>query len=100
MSTSPSNTSITSLLLSIPIELREYIWSLYLKPADRLVRCSHLDEEGFYGGVYHFDFALWRVNRQIYSEAKSVWQRENIFVKIATPWSGAGRLAANENWQK
>jgi hypothetical protein len=77
-------------LFSLPLELREQIYSLYFKPSDRLHHSQSLNEQGFFGGVYRFDFDLWRVNRQIYNEAKAVWKRENIFVKIATPWPSAG----------
>jgi len=91
MSISSSQPAAPSLLLSLPTELREHIWSLYLKPADRLVRSAELEEQGLLGGVYRFEFALWRVNKQLYSEAKGVWRRENVVVKIATPWSTTGR---------
>jgi len=77
-------------LFSLPLELREQIYSLYFKPADRLHHSQKLNEEGFYGGVYRFEFQLLRVNKQIHDEAKAVWQRENVFVKIATPWPSAG----------
>tara|TARA_R110002003_G_scaffold140_2_gene12759 strand:+ start:3033 stop:3470 length:438 start_codon:yes stop_codon:yes gene_type:complete len=76
--------------LSLPLELRETVYSLYFKPADRLQRNHSLEEQGFFGGVYKFDFDLYRVNKQIYNEAKRVWKRENVFVKIATPWPSAG----------
>lgn len=76
--------------LSLPLELREQIYSLYFKPADRLTHSEALNAQGFFGGVYRFDFDLHRVNKQIYNEAKAVWKRENVFVKIATPWPSAG----------
>ncbi|KAF1916580.1 hypothetical protein BDU57DRAFT_447937 [Ampelomyces quisqualis] len=76
--------------LALPLELRESIYSLYFKPADRLHCNDSLNEKGFFGGVYDFDFDLYRVNRQVYSEAQGVWRRENVFVKIATPWPSAG----------
>ncbi|KAL5119390.1 hypothetical protein ACEQ8H_002659 [Pleosporales sp. CAS-2024a] len=77
-------------LFSLPLELREQIYSLYFKPADRLCFSDALRHEGFFGGVYRFDFSLCRVNKQIHAEAQSVWKRENVFVKIATPWPSAG----------
>lgn len=86
-----SSPSETSLLFSLPTELREYIWSLYFKPADRLVRRAHSNAQVFLGGVYHFDMALLRVNKQVQYEGTSVWQRENVFVKVTTPWSDAVR---------
>lgn len=76
--------------LSLPLELREQIYALYFKPADRLVHSDAFNVKGFFGGVYNFDFELYRVSRQIYAEAKRVWERENVFVKIATPWPSAG----------
>jgi hypothetical protein len=79
-----------NLIFSLPLELREQIYSLYFKPADRLRHSEALNAQGFFGGVYRFDFDLCRVNKQIYAEAKAVWRRENVFVKIATPWPSAG----------
>jgi hypothetical protein len=76
--------------LALPLELRESIYSLYFKPADRLVHNEKLNVQGFFGGVYAFDFNVCLVNRQMYKEAKAVWARENVFVKIATPWPSAG----------
>jgi hypothetical protein len=76
--------------LDLPLELRESIYSLYFKPADRLIQNASLQEEGYYGGVYKFDFDVYRVNKQLYEESKRVWKRENMFVKIATPWPSAG----------
>lgn len=76
--------------LQLPLELRETIYSLYFKPADRLVQNRALELQGLFGGLYRFDFDLYEVNKQIYQESRIVWQRENIFVKIATPWPSAG----------
>ncbi|KAH9860897.1 hypothetical protein IAQ61_010632 [Plenodomus lingam] len=75
---------------TLPLELREQIYSLYHKPADRLVRNHILDAQGLFGGVYEFDFALWRANKQVYEEARRVWRRENVFMKIGLPWPSAG----------
>ncbi|KAL6702795.1 hypothetical protein ACN47E_000931 [Coniothyrium glycines] len=76
--------------LDLPLELREAIYSLYFKPADRLIHNAALEEQGFYGGLYVFDFNLYRASKQIHKEAQRVWQRENVFVKILTPWPSAG----------
>ncbi|KAH8723824.1 hypothetical protein GQ44DRAFT_728400 [Phaeosphaeriaceae sp. PMI808] len=81
--------------LSLPLELREAIYSLYFKPADRLAHNLSLDAQGYSGGVYDFDFDLYLVNRQLYDEAKTVWRRENVFVKIATPWPSAEEYNVN-----
>lgn len=70
--------------LRLPLELREAVYSLYFNPASRLV-----DGE-FGGGQYRFEFDLYRVNKQVYSEAENVFRRENVFVRIETPWPTAG----------
>ena len=37
-----------------------------------------------------FDFSLFRVNKQIYTEARTLWQRKfAYFVKLSTPWESA-----------
>ncbi|KAF2788797.1 hypothetical protein K505DRAFT_314239 [Melanomma pulvis-pyrius CBS 109.77] len=69
--------------LRLPLELREAVYSLYFNPASRLV-----DGE-FGGGQYRFEFDLYRVNKQVYSEAENVFRRENVFVRIDTPWPTA-----------
>jgi hypothetical protein len=76
--------------LRLPLELREQIYSHYFHPGDHLVKNGELEAKGFYGGVYQWDFDLWRVSKQVYGESKKVWKRENVFVKIATPWPTAG----------
>ncbi|OAL57471.1 hypothetical protein IQ07DRAFT_556227 [Pyrenochaeta sp. DS3sAY3a] len=76
--------------LRLPRELRDVVYSLYFKPADRLIHSHSLEAKGYYGGLYKFDFDLVHVNRQVYTEASAVWRRENIFVKLATPWPSAG----------
>jgi hypothetical protein len=76
--------------LALPLELRESIYSLYFKPADHLHHSDELNAQGLFGGVYTFAFDLYRVNKQVHREARAVWKRENIFVKIATPWPSAG----------
>ncbi len=76
--------------LKLPLELREVIYSLYFKPADRLIHNASLQAQGFYGGLYSFEFSLCQVNKQIHDESRRVWRRENVFVKIATPWPSAG----------
>lgn len=72
--------------LALPLELREQIYSLYFHPPDRL----HTLEDS--GGRYQFDFDLLRVCKQVYAEAQTVFRRENIFVKVETPWPNAGAL--------
>lgn len=76
--------------LRLPLELREQVYSHYFHPGDHLVRNTALESKGFFGGVYHWDLDVFYVNKQIHRESKRVWRRENIFVKIATPWPSAG----------
>lgn len=70
--------------LRLPLELREAIYSEYFNPA------SHLVDGEWGGGQYRFEFALYHVNKQIHSEAENVFRRENVFVRIETPWPTAG----------
>jgi len=79
--------------LDLPLELREQIYSLYFKPADRLRKSPELESQGFYGGVYDFDLRLQRTCKQIAKESKKVWRREVRTVKIGTPWPSAGTCA-------
>jgi hypothetical protein len=72
--------------LRLPLELREQVYSLYFKPADRL----DVLEADYGGGVYRFDLNVYRVNRQIKTEAEDVFRRQNAFIRIETPWPQAG----------
>lgn len=78
--------------LDLPLELREQIYELYFRPADRLRRSEALDGMGFCGGVYGFDMRLCRASRQVRREAGRVWRREVRTVKVGTPWPSAGLL--------
>ncbi|RYO29749.1 hypothetical protein AA0111_g5958 [Alternaria arborescens] len=82
--------------LRLPLELREQIYSVYFSPADHLVKSTELEAKGFFGGVYQWDFDVLRVNKQVYEEAKKVWRRENVFVKVATPWPSAVNHISSE----
>lgn len=53
--------------LRLPRELRDVVYSLYFKPADRLLQNHSLEAKGYYGGLYKFDFDLVHVNRQVRS---------------------------------
>jgi hypothetical protein len=81
--------------LDLPLELREQIYALYFKPADRLRKSATLEREGFYGGVYEFDLRVMRTSKQICREARKVWRREVKTVKVGTPWPSAGRCFAS-----
>jgi hypothetical protein len=76
--------------MRLPLELREQVYSIYFHPGSHLIKNSELEAKSFFGGVYQWDFGLLRVNKQVYEESKKVWKRENVFVKIATPWPSAG----------
>lgn len=79
--------------LRLPLELREQVYSLYFKPADRITFPESTGfEDTFNGGVYKFDFDIYSVCKQVKTEAEEVWRRENIFVCIETPWPQAGTL--------
>ena len=39
-------------------------------------------------GMYNFEFALLRTNKQVWLEALRSW-RKNVFVRIETPWPHA-----------
>ncbi|KAF2623092.1 hypothetical protein BU25DRAFT_494525 [Macroventuria anomochaeta] len=82
--------------LDLPLELREQIYSLYFKPADRLHKSATLESQGFYGGVYGFEFGLYKTCKQIAKEAKKVWRREVKTVKIGTPWPSAVNHISSE----
>ncbi|KAF2656326.1 hypothetical protein K491DRAFT_692178 [Lophiostoma macrostomum CBS 122681] len=84
--------------LKLPAEIRDHIYSFYFKPVDRLVpnglECDCEDSKG--GGFYKFDFAIYSVNKQIKTEAEDVFRRENVFVKIETPWPQAEHHISHE----
>lgn len=75
-------------LLRLPLELREHIYSYYFRPGDRL-KVHEVPS----GGQYRFEFALFRVNKQIYAEARTLWRRKYaFFVRLNLPWDNAGTL--------
>jgi hypothetical protein len=76
----------SSPLMRLPLELREIVYSHYFA-AVKLA-----PDEFFCGGRYKFQFELLRVCKRVYYEAQTVWRRENVFVRIETPWSETGRL--------
>ncbi|KAK4693089.1 hypothetical protein P7C71_g4244, partial [Lecanoromycetidae sp. Uapishka_2] len=71
-------------LLDLPAEIREQIYKEILSTANSKVEPPSDDEPGTY--QYQLDILL--VNRQIYREAKKIFQ-DNVFVKITTPWPEA-----------
>ncbi|KAK5130123.1 hypothetical protein LTR08_002463 [Meristemomyces frigidus] len=81
-----------SRLLSIPAEIREHIYSFILSPdANRLY---HEDEYT----SYHYEDALvlFKLNRQIYVEARKIFRDLNILVRVQTPWPEAQHHVAME----
>ncbi|KAH9894507.1 hypothetical protein F4778DRAFT_277906 [Xylariomycetidae sp. FL2044] len=72
-------------ILSLPGEIRENIYRMILNPdANRLIR---EDEYNTYD--YRDALVLFRINRQIYFEARKIFRDLNIFVRIGTPWPEA-----------
>jgi len=80
--------------LDLPLELREQIYSLYFRPADRLLKSTALESQGMFGGIYRFDTRVLRVSKQVWREARRVWRREVRTVKVGTPWPSAGTWAS------
>ncbi|KAJ4985591.1 hypothetical protein SVAN01_08866, partial [Stagonosporopsis vannaccii] len=58
---SPDPPPLPFRFLDLPLELREQIYSLYFRPADRLEKNATLESQGFYGGIYRFDMRVLRV---------------------------------------
>ena len=76
--------------LDFPPEIREHIYHHLLRSA------NSRHDTGLGDGSSHYDFQLniLFANRQIYREARKVFQ-DNIFVKITTPWPEAlGHISA------
>lgn len=68
-------------LLSLPPEIREQIYRECVQIE------SIQDEESF--SIYKPDLAILSVNQLTHREAKKIFQEENVFVKIETPWPEA-----------
>ncbi|KAF2679956.1 hypothetical protein K458DRAFT_490342 [Lentithecium fluviatile CBS 122367] len=73
----------SSPLMRLPLELRELVYSHYFEPD------KSPPDDYFGGGKYKFRFELLRVCKSVYLEAQTVWRRENVFVRIETPWPQA-----------
>ena len=72
-------------LLDLPPEIRETIYSIILSPAAN--RCLLPDDYSNYD--FTAALVLYRINRQIYHEAREVFRQNNTFVRIETPWEDA-----------
>ncbi|MCJ1440200.1 MAG: hypothetical protein MMC23_000683 [Stictis urceolatum] len=77
-------------LLDLPAEIRELIYHEILDARKNVVDYEH-DYK-----AYKFDLSIFRVNQQIYHEARRVFRRNNIFVAIESPWTQAEEHAAME----
>lgn len=72
-------------LLSLPPEIRENIYRLLLHPdANRVY-----DPNDYNDYNYSDSLVLYRLNQQIYYEARRIFRDLNIFVRIETPWPEA-----------
>ncbi|KAI0866559.1 hypothetical protein F4860DRAFT_144918 [Xylaria cubensis] len=72
-------------LLSLPPEIRDQIYTIILHPSNN--RTFHPDEYNDYD--YRDALALFRLNRQIYYEARDIFRTLNVFLRVETPWSEA-----------
>ncbi|GAW10872.1 hypothetical protein ANO14919_002080 [Xylariales sp. No.14919] len=72
-------------LLSLPPEIRDQIYTIILHPSNN--RTFLPDEYANYD--YRDALALFRLNRQIYYEARDVFRTLNVFLRIESPWSEA-----------
>lgn len=82
-----------SRFLSIPPEIRENIYALLLRPdANR----SHDPEKCTDYYNYKDSLVLYKLNRQIYLEARKVFRDLNTFVLVETPWPEAQDHVAYE----
>ncbi|KAK7518038.1 uncharacterized protein IWZ02DRAFT_308128 [Phyllosticta citriasiana] len=84
------STSSPSHLLNLPAEIREEIFSHVLSPS-----AARIELPDDYV-KYRFHLGLFRVNRQVYREARHVFYRLNTFVRIETPWPEAKQHITEE----
>ncbi|KAJ9660136.1 hypothetical protein H2201_007043 [Coniosporium apollinis] len=76
-----------SRLLSLPLEIREQIYTHLLSPASAR-RVLHDDYIR-----YRYSLTVFRTNHQIHNEAKAVFHRLNAFVLVETPWEAETHVA-------
>lgn len=78
--------------LTLPPEVREHIYTLLLRPdANRLFEPDEYTDYNYAPAL-----VLFRLNRQIYAEARKVFRHLNIFVRIETPWPEAREHVQSE----
>ncbi|KAI1825957.1 hypothetical protein F4861DRAFT_144682 [Xylaria intraflava] len=69
-------------LLSLPPEIRDQIYGVILHPDNNRVCLPNEYTKYDYSDA----LVLFRLNRRIYHEARDVFRRLNVFVRIETPW--------------
>ncbi|KAH6656825.1 hypothetical protein BKA67DRAFT_532073 [Truncatella angustata] len=84
--------SSESALLTLPPEIREQIYHAILNPdANRL-----FEEDEYTDYDYRDALVLFKLNQQIYYEARKVFRDLNVFVRIETPFPNAQEYVAFE----
>lgn len=81
-----------SRLLALPPEIREDIYRCILHPAANRVP----GEDDVYDYNYSDALVLFKMNRQIYWEARKIFRDLNVFIRIETPWAEAADHVAFE----
>jgi hypothetical protein len=78
--------------INLPPEIREHIYRIILHPdANRL-----FSEDEYTDYNYGDALVLFRLNRQIYYEARKIFRDLNVFVRIETPFPNAREYVAFE----
>ncbi|KAI0098730.1 hypothetical protein GGR51DRAFT_537257 [Nemania sp. FL0031] len=72
-------------LLSLPPEIRDQIYTIILHPSNN--RTFQQDEYTDYD--YRDALPIFRLNRQIYYEARDIFRTLNVFIRVETPWHEA-----------
>ncbi|KAH8597678.1 hypothetical protein B0O99DRAFT_684395 [Bisporella sp. PMI_857] len=79
-------------LLGLPGEIREAIYhEILFSPKNKY-------DIGNEYKKYRFDLSVFRTCHQIYSEARAVFRRDNIFVAVDTPWPDAQNYVGMEGY--
>ncbi|KAK9798736.1 putative F-box domain-containing protein [Seiridium cardinale] len=78
--------------LNLPAEIREHIYRIILNPdANRVY-----DTDEYTDYSYRNALVLFRLNQQIYYEARKVFRDLNVFVRVQTPFPNAREYVAIE----
>ena len=71
--------------LALPPEIRESIYRIILHPS-----ANEVQGENEYNDYNYRDaLVLFRINRQVYYEARKVYRDLNVFIRVETPWPEA-----------